>query len=598
MKVGDVQIYPADPEDRVDGDVYIFTAFQNLPGPMVKDHDEMFAWEDVSRPTYLYVPVPALYNKTGRFYVGIGVANKAASNCVRFEPPPGISEEDYCLVRDFDLVVYARVLNKGCYFYQGSWNRFTNVNTTSFGGDSYVECSTHHLTTFSVGISNPEIDDGMAYIYITEVREQIITATILVLLIGIHMSIVIIIGFHCEVLEFDKGWLYDMKDNTIGDLYHYVVMVETGYRMCATTDSKIFITLYGTDADEVARELSSARVVKNSDVFVWGTSARFLLKAPWSLGDIRFVRVWVDNTGQGDLESWYCNRIVVKDLHTGSIYRFPIHDWFGANMSDGATERLAAVDDEIILKNDVLSIHILAETISYIAMYTGGGLRTRQRVSRPWYACSVLLGQLIVCVVNWAIVSCEDIVRPNADAVYSLSVELEDVLIAMLLSIIVLPFTSLIPYLFTKSPCDEEIEEIDLVKERNEQEKLPSYWPPIVRKLLSLVFTWLPIGLWIFALTVTGKLSGDHAAAFTQRYLIQLALWILITEPIKGIIAAYWILTHHPSHAVSCELDEAVLPLQYGKELRPPPEGLRNEVVGTTDSDIIQLTQNKEKKTR
>lgn len=36
---------------------------------------------------------------------------------------------------------------------------------------------------------------------------------------------------------------------------------------------------------------------------------------------------------------------------------------------------------------------------------------------------------------------------------------------------------------------------------------------------------------------VTGKLSGDHAAAFTQRYLIQLALWILITEPIKVELA-------------------------------------------------------------
>lgn len=42
---------------------------------------------------------------------------------------------------------------------------------------------------------------------------------------------------------------------------------------------------------------------------------------------------------------------------------------------------------------------------------------------------------------------------------------------------------------------------------RNAVLQLPSYWPPIVRKLLSLVFTWLPIGLWIFALTVSNVVS-------------------------------------------------------------------------------------------
>ncbi|PIO69755.1 hypothetical protein TELCIR_08415, partial [Teladorsagia circumcincta] len=77
-------------------------------------------------------------------------------------------------------------------------------------------------------------------------------------------------------------------------------------------------------------------------------------------------------------------------------------------MGDGESERLAAVDNEVIMKNEVMSIHILAETISYIAMYTGGGLRTRQRVTRSSYSLSILIAQYIVCLVNWAIATTED----------------------------------------------------------------------------------------------------------------------------------------------------------------------------------------------
>ncbi|KAK6026105.1 hypothetical protein OSTOST_07976 [Ostertagia ostertagi] len=179
----------------------------------------------------------------------------------------------------------------------------------------------------------------------------------------------------CTVGGESKGLLYNMADNNPGDLYYYIVMVETGYRMCASTDSKVFITIYGTDADEVSRELKTIHIERNSSIFSWGTSARFLLKNTMNflpkpklfvrcLGDLRFVRLWVDNSGRRERGSWYCNRVIIKDLHTGKIYRFPVHDWLGTYMGDGESERLAAVDNEVIMKNEVMSIHILAETIS------------------------------------------------------------------------------------------------------------------------------------------------------------------------------------------------------------------------------------------
>ncbi|VDO36804.1 unnamed protein product [Haemonchus placei] len=64
------------------------------------------------------------------------------------------------------------------------------------------------------------------------------------------------------------------------------------------------------------------------------------------------------------------------------------------------------------------------------------------------------------------------------------------------------------------------------------------------------------------------------------------------------MVAAYIILKRNPCHAISSDFDEAILPLEYGKNLSPPPECLRNDVVGTTDADIAQLNQNRDKKTR
>ncbi|KIH53461.1 PLAT/LH2 domain protein [Ancylostoma duodenale] len=266
------------------------------------------------------------------------------------------------------------------------------------------------------------------------------------------------------------GELFNMADNSNADLYHYAVAVETGYRMYAGTDSKIYVTLYGTEADEAARELSSSRISKNSSVFNWGTTAR-------SLGEIRYLRIWVDNSGRGHRESWYCNRVFIKDLHTGSIYRFPIHDWLGQCMGDGASERLSAAETSINLVNDSMSIHILAETISYIAMYTGGGLRTRRRISRCSHAISVLFAHYVVCLVNWAICSTENYTGGGhcchsfLQSAFGISYNIRDVGYALLLSIIILPFTSLLPLMKSKMLSYEDLREVELIKSRDANAK-------------------------------------------------------------------------------------------------------------------------------
>ncbi|KAJ1370765.1 hypothetical protein KIN20_032570 [Parelaphostrongylus tenuis] len=124
-----------------------------------------------------------------------------------------------------------------------------------YHGDTMVQCSTNHLSTFSIGLFNTELDTDFQYQFITEERE---------------------------------GQLHDMRDNMIEDLYHYVVVLETGYRIFAGTDSKVFISLYGSEADELVRECST-ELRSNYASFNWGSSTRFLLKTPWLYSTISLV---------------------------------------------------------------------------------------------------------------------------------------------------------------------------------------------------------------------------------------------------------------------------------------------------------------------
>jgi len=38
------------------------------------------------------------------------------------------------------------------------------------------------------------------------------------------------------------------------------------------------------------------------------------MSTPYPLGNLSYVYIWHDNTGEGDMSSWYLNRIDVEDI--------------------------------------------------------------------------------------------------------------------------------------------------------------------------------------------------------------------------------------------------------------------------------------------
>ncbi|VDL64771.1 unnamed protein product [Nippostrongylus brasiliensis] len=228
-----------------DAELYVFVSYQSIPGPLTKDHDRMYHWKNPNYPLYIFTPSNELYNRTGLFFVGIGQTSRTASNCVAYEPPTGIDTADWCFVKEFEFDFFARVLTKGCYYFHEQIGRFGNMNDTAtqYFDDTIVECTTTHLTTFSVGLLNPAVDTEFTYKYISDYRKQNAYAAMIVFLLAVNMGVIIIFSIHYQILEVDKGSMYAIVDNISADLYHYAVVVETGYRMAAGTDSRKCILL-------------------------------------------------------------------------------------------------------------------------------------------------------------------------------------------------------------------------------------------------------------------------------------------------------------------------------------------------------------------
>lgn len=60
-------------------------------------------------------------------------------------------------------------------------------------------------------------------------------------------------------------------------------------------------------------------------------------------GQLNYLRVWHDNSGKGNMSSWYLKYIVVHDLQTREKFHFPCYNWLAVERSDGKIDRTLGV---------------------------------------------------------------------------------------------------------------------------------------------------------------------------------------------------------------------------------------------------------------
>ena len=64
------------------------------------------------------------------------------------------------------------------------------------------------------------------------------------------------------------------------------------------------------------------------------------------LGFLNYMKIWHDNSGKGDLASWFLKYIIVHDVQTREKFYFLCQQWLAVEKSDGKVERELFVANE------------------------------------------------------------------------------------------------------------------------------------------------------------------------------------------------------------------------------------------------------------
>ncbi|CAH8648355.1 unnamed protein product [Heterobilharzia americana] len=158
--------------------------------------------------------------------------------------------------------------------------------------------------------------------------------------------------------DLEKIGITPLAENNPDHGYLYEVIVSTGHRRCAGTDSKVCFVLSGQYGETGCRVLQDPY----RKVLGRGHIDRFLLACPRPLGPLIYIRLWHDNSGVGDKASWYCNYVGVVDLQTSEKSHFIVESWFAVEEGDGQVDRLIPVTSQ----EELLTFkHMFNTTVSH-----------------------------------------------------------------------------------------------------------------------------------------------------------------------------------------------------------------------------------------
>ncbi|KAI8507070.1 hypothetical protein Bbelb_155090 [Branchiostoma belcheri] len=59
-----------------------------------------------------------------------------------------------------------------------------------------------------------------------------------------------------------------------------------------------------------------------------------------SLGEVLLLRIWHDNSGKGDMASWFLRSFVVRDMETDVVSYFICNDWLSTERGDGEVQKV------------------------------------------------------------------------------------------------------------------------------------------------------------------------------------------------------------------------------------------------------------------
>ncbi|XP_066985426.1 LOW QUALITY PROTEIN: polycystin-1-like protein 2 [Macrobrachium rosenbergii] len=312
--------------------------------PTIRNHEIFSLVVDIPtkrNDTYDWFIPSASINGTGRFFVGVGEFKKDFNVKLMSDPVANDVKNDVMTNVTCDYTM--RVFTAGCFYFntkEKSW--MSNGLEVVYADSQRTTCEATHLTSFGSGFivapntvdfnyvfANMGFDDNLT-IYIT----LIISITIFIL-----MMVWARLKDRKDIMKLGAA---PLPDNKVEDKYLYEMLVFTGNKKEAQTDSTVQFILSGNQAETDVRTLGDDRrkILRKADVDV------FILAVSRPLGSLQFLRIWHDNSGKGPNASWFLSYIVFRDVQTGEKYEFIANQWFAVERDDGKIDRLLQIAGE------------------------------------------------------------------------------------------------------------------------------------------------------------------------------------------------------------------------------------------------------------
>ncbi|KAK0049118.1 polycystin-1 isoform X2, partial [Biomphalaria pfeifferi] len=229
----------------------------------------------------------------------------------------------------------------GCFFLSDNatdWSTY-GCEVSPESTEEKTVCLCNHMTTFAGGfiVVPNTIDWNFVFSHADFMSNPTLYIT------EMFIAVVFAIAFYLARQKDKKDMaligLTPMADNDPRDKYFYEVIVSTGMRRNAGTNSKVYFILSGEEEESEVRMFSDSK----RPIFKRGMTNRFLLALPECLGHINYMRVWHDNSGKGKFGSWFLNYIVIKDLQTDVKQVFIANRWFALEEDDGQIDRILSL---------------------------------------------------------------------------------------------------------------------------------------------------------------------------------------------------------------------------------------------------------------
>ena len=190
-----------------------------------------------------------------------------------------------------------------------------------------------------------------------------------------------------------------------------------------------------------------------------GDIDQFLLTVPQSLGSIKEIHIWHNNSGKSP--AWYLFRVLIRDLQTDAKWWFVCDRWLAVEEDDGAVDRrLRLATKEELTKFNILFVNATRKNLLdghlWLSVFTRPPKSTFTRVQRLSCCLSLMLSTMLANLMFYQVGADDNSTASQSIHIGPFIFSVKQIMIGVQSSFVVLPMNIIIVSIFRKLKPKED----------------------------------------------------------------------------------------------------------------------------------------------